>query len=285
MFSRDSYDALRAGGAFVRRADRGALEVSGPDRTTWLQGLLTNDVVAILVGQRAYSAWLTPQGRMITDLWVVARPNDILLDVPASLARALRDRLDELIFAEDVRVEDVSDRIDIVWFGGADHYLERGQSSGLPAREADLEAFDVLRIEEGIPKFLVDMDERTIPLEAGIEDRAISYTKGCYVGQEVIVRVTTRGQGRVARRLVGLLMGSTERDGLIPELAGAAIRASDRDIGRVTSAAVSPQLRRTIALGYVHRDFTEPGTEVRVGGGTATVTSLPFVTPAGGEHP
>ena len=68
--------------------------------------------------------------------------------------------------------------------------------------EVDLDTFEVIRIERGVPRFLADMDEDTIPLEAGIEDRAISFTKGCYVGQEMIVRVTTRGGGRVAKRLV-----------------------------------------------------------------------------------
>ena len=276
MFLLQSYDALRTGAAFVRRIDRGVLKVTGEDRVTWLQGLLTNDVLAIPVGQRGYSAWLTPQGRMITDLWVVVGEDHVLLDVPAPLAARLRDRLDALIFAEDVRVEDVSGEIDIVWFGGTDHYVARGQRAGLPAIETDLDVFDVLRIEAGIPKFLVDMDEHTIPLEAGIEDRAISYTKGCYVGQEVIVRVTTRGQGRVAKRLVGLAV----KKGTVPISVGAPITADDREIGRVTSAAMSPALGRAIALGYVHRDFTDPGTEVRVAGEIAVVSVLPFVAPS-----
>ena len=77
--------------------------------------------------------------------------------------------------------------------------------SSLGAAETTLETLDVLRIEAGRPAFLIDMDEHTIPLEAGIEDRAISFTKGCYVGQEVIVRVMHRGQGRVAKKLVGLI--------------------------------------------------------------------------------
>ena len=71
------------------------------------------------------------------------------------------------------------------------------------AQDVDLDTFEVIRIERGVPRFLVDMNEDTIPLEAGIEDRAISFTKGCYVGQEVIVRVTHRGGGRVAKKLVG----------------------------------------------------------------------------------
>jgi folate-binding protein YgfZ len=144
------------------------------------------------------------------------------------------------------------------------------------ALETTLETLDVLRIEAGRPLFLVDMDEHTIPLEAGIEDRAISFTKGCYVGQEVIVRVLHRGHGRVARKLVGLLLSkdASPRPGDL-------IRSGEREIGRVTSATWSPALEQPIALGYVHRDFIEPGSQVDVHTtevvAHATVTGLPFI--------
>jgi tRNA-modifying protein YgfZ len=142
------------------------------------------------------------------------------------------------------------------------------------AATVDLETALVRRIEAGRPEFLVDMDEDTIPLEAGIEDRAISQTKGCYVGQEIIIRVLHRGQGRVAKRLVGLLLdGNAER--------GNVVRARDRDVGKVTSVAHSATLNRDIALAYVHRDFVAPGTEVSVvtssGEARAEVAALPFV--------
>jgi folate-binding protein YgfZ len=146
-----------------------------------------------------------------------------------------------------------------------------------------LDTLDVLRVEAGRPAFLVDMDEHTIPLEAGLEDRAISFTKGCYIGQEVIVRIMHRGQGRVAKKLVGLLLEGNE-----PPRAASPIVADDREIGRVTSAVRSPALGRAIALGYVHRDFLEPGTPVTVqspgGRLAATVSRLPFV-PAISGHP
>src|SRR5439155_18585633 len=134
------------------------------------------------------------------------------------------------------------------------------------------ETAEVLRVESGIPKFHQDMDEQTIPLEAGIEARAISLTKGCYVGQEVIIRVLHRGHGRVARKLVGLLFA----DGEPPER-GATVLAAGRDVGDVTSAVWSPARQRPIALAYVHRDFIAPGTSVAVEGRSAEVTALPFV--------
>jgi folate-binding protein YgfZ len=139
------------------------------------------------------------------------------------------------------------------------------------AVQLDTLAAEALRVEAGVPRFHRDMDEETIPLEAGIEPRAISLTKGCYVGQEVIIRVLHRGHGRVARKLVGLSF-----DGDAAPAAGAAIRGGDRDIGEVTSSAWSPRLARPIALGYVHRDFIEPGSPVIVEGHPAVVHKLPF---------
>jgi folate-binding protein YgfZ len=275
MFSLDGYRALRTGGGVVRRTDRAVLAVTGADRATWLQGLVTNDVAALAPGDTCYAAYLTPQGRMITDINVFAREDRLLLDVPAPLAGALRDRLDGLIFAEDAQVLDQRTAFD-VWTaiapvdsahagseGGVltDLVVEHGQPPGVSSPEIDLDTFDVVRIERGIPRFLVDMDTDTIPLEAGIEDRAISFTKGCYVGQEVIVRVTHRGGGRVAKKLVR--WHAEASDSVIPP-AGARIFSESRDIGRVTSAAFSPEQAAVVGLGYVHRDFVTPGTEVTV---------------------
>src|SRR5690348_11964319 len=108
MFSLESYKAALERGGVVRRLDRGVLAVTGADRATWLQGLLTNDVESLKDGESKYAAYLTPQGRMITDVNVVARGDRLLLDVPAPLAAGLRDRLDGLIFSEDVQVADES---------------------------------------------------------------------------------------------------------------------------------------------------------------------------------
>lgn len=266
MFSLDGYRALRTSAARVRRTDRGVITLAGRDRATWLQGIVTQDVASMAPGDRRYSACLTPQGRMITDLWVVARPDRLLLDVPAPLAASLRDWLDGLVFAEDVQVTDDSARI-AAWevygpeaqatLAGCLHIVAGDalppEVAALP--EATLDTREVVRIEDGTPKFLVDMDADTIPLEAGIEDRAISFAKGCYVGQEVIVRVTTRGGGRVARKLVRLLVDAGTE---VP----AKLFSGDCEIGRITSAAYSPDQATVVALGYVHRDFAGAGTEV-----------------------
>ena len=159
--------------------------------------------------------------------------------------------------------------------------------AGAGAAELDAETFALLRLEAGRPAFPADMDESTIPLEAGIESRAISQTKGCYVGQEVIVRILHRGQGRVARRLVGLRFDRGDS----PPDAGAALLAADRPdaeaVGAVTTARRSPALGRPIALGYVKRELAAPGTKlVATDGGRrlpAVVTERPFLPlPAAG---
>jgi tRNA-modifying protein YgfZ len=322
MFSTEGYQALRYGAGVVRRSDRGVLSITGRDRLTWLQGLLTNDVAALPIGGVCTAAYLTPQGRMITDLRVLHLADRTLLDVPASLAGQLTAKLDGLLFSEDAQVADVSDSVTIVDVHGpaapmiidqvtrdidaslstvasdspygvpgfsvfvavndADRWVAR--LSGAGGVPTNLETLDVVRVEAGTPAFLIDMDQHTIPLEAGIEDRAISFTKGCYVGQEVIVRVMHRGQGRVARKLVGLTLATGDLPG-----PGDVIAAGDRVVGRVTSAAWSPTLERGIALGYVLRDFIQAGTQldVRAGGGSvsATVSSLPFVSGRAGSQP
>jgi len=141
---------------------------------------------------------------------------------------------------------------------------------------ADAATAEVLRIESGRPLFGAEMDAETIPLEAGIEGRAISFTKGCYPGQEVIVRVVHRGQGRVARRIVGLRV-----DGDVVPARGDGLKSAERESGRVTSAAWSPRAGSVVALAMVHRDAVEPGTRLTVRHAdldlAAVVVPLPFV--------
>ena len=156
---------------------------------------------------------------------------------------------------------------------GYDVYVPAGEAAATRARLVEAGAViasddtaETLRIEAGRPRFGVDMSTDTIPLEAGLEDRAISFTKGCYVGQEVIVRVMHRGHGRVARRLVSIVFST----GAVPSR-GDRIHSGDRIIGEITSAAVSPRHGAPLALGYVQRDHAAPGTEVIVNGSQARV--------------
>lgn len=154
--------------------------------------------------------------------------------------------------------------------------IEVGAPRGLcPVGEAALES---LRIEAGLPRYGADMTEETIPIEAGLEARAISYTKGCYIGQEVIARLKARGH--VNRHLVGLLL----RGAAVPT-PGSPILAGERQVGMVTSSAYSPVLGCPIALGYVRAEAARPGTTVTVREGqemlAGAVAPLPFPARAG----
>jgi folate-binding protein YgfZ len=307
----DEYRALRETAAIGAVAARSAIGVTGKDRAAYLHGLLTNDIQALTPGTGCYAAWLTPQGRMLTDLHVFESGDMILLDVPAAELTPTLQRLEQFHFGEDVQFVDLSQALEAVWVHGplASAVLEavlsevgglaswpeyhnaravlagvavvvaRVSQLGAPgycvyvepaaapdlrraviaagAIEAGAPAIEAARIEAGYPVFGVDMTDDTIPLEAAIEGRAISLTKGCYVGQEVIIRVLHRGHGRVARKLVALRV-----EGACPA-AGARIVAAEKDAGVVTSAAESPRLG-PIALGYVHRDSTTPGTRVDI---------------------
>ena len=317
MFSPEQYRAVHDGAGLVNRSDRGRIRLTGKDRRDYLQGLLTNDIVALSAGSGCYACLLTAQGRMIADMYVVETGEAILIDLEGQLAARVGGHLEQFVFSEDVEVSNVSgsvaqlgvfgpraaavighvlgsqgsapeadltgmrvlDNRTWAWNGapvtvvrrddlgvlGFDLLIGVQHSDALAQAIADAGAMlvdadvaEICRIEIGRPVFGKDMTEDTIPLEAGIEDRAISLTKGCYVGQEIIIRVLHRGQGRVARRLVGL----TFDPAAAAPASGSTIRSGDREIGAVTSAVWSPALQRPIAMGYVRRDFVEPGTAV-----------------------
>ncbi len=302
-----AYFAARESVAYRHRHESGILQVTGAERVTWLNGLLTNDVT----GGPCYAAWLTPQGRMITDMFVVPRADDLLLEVPAALAAALAARLDGMVFAENVRIADASAEIfaleicgpeagralDVVAHSlpspdavtlrpatrpvpGSVAYLSRVAFVGAIEALAhtgidalDDTTADVLRVEGGVPRFLVDMGEDTIPLEAGL-DHAISHTKGCYVGQEIIVHIRDRAHGRVARHLVGLLIDGD----VVPALNQSVLR-DERPVGRITSAVRSVQFDAPVGLATLHRDAAEHGTRVTLEDGTTATVVNPFPPP------
>jgi folate-binding protein YgfZ len=325
-----SYTAARRTAAWIDRSDRGRIVVSGRDRASYLQGLFTNDIAALEAGRGCYAAYLTPQGRMITDVWVYELGDVILLESGAAQKDTLLSRLDQFIFSEDVQLGDVTATFSAVAVVGPESAevvarlsgVSRDVLTALPPHgnrratfadqpiivlrivdtgvagfevlidgsfggvlrnaltiagvpEAGSDVAETLRIEGGVPLFGRDMNEDTIPLEAGLESTAISTTKGCYVGQEVIIRVLHRGHGRVVRHLAGLRF-----DGPAAPASGTAVTVQGRDVGVVTSATVSPVLNRPIALAYLHRDFQENGTRVQVAGSSALVTSMPFVEPS-----
>jgi folate-binding protein YgfZ len=149
--------------------------------------------------------------------------------------------------------------------------LEQGETFGL--RPVGFESFNVHRIEAGLPYYGLDMDENTLPIEAGLEKTAISLNKGCYIGQESVARITYRGH--VNRKLAGLLLSSSRG-----ATKGDKVFKGDQEVGWVTSGAYSPRVQRAIALGYLRREVLDPGASVHIQSADqvieAEVASLPF---------
>jgi folate-binding protein YgfZ len=319
------YHSIGRGAGWLQPSPRGRLRFDGPDAATFLQALVSNDVLALEPGQGAYATYLTPQGRMLADLEVHRRPDSLLCLVPRGRGAELAARFDQLVFSEDVKVTDVSDELTellivgaaaaevvarafgvdfetlvglrelahvtaddaivvrtgearlpvfrlIVPAGQREEAVARLEETGAPV--ISLELVEALRIEAGRPLWGVDLTPETIPLEAGLLDRAISTTKGCYVGQEIIIRVLHRGGGRVAKRLVTLAFDAASSS--MP-VAGAPLTTADgAEAGRLTSVSIAPDGSRAIALGYVGREQAVDGTELILTGTPqhAVVTGL-----------
>jgi folate-binding protein YgfZ len=143
------------------------------------------------------------------------------------------------------------------------------------ATAAGRDTLDALRIEEGIPWYGPDVTEENLLHETGLVARYHSSTKGCYVGQETVARLDARG-GNVNKKLRGLRLSAA----VAP---GAAVRTEGREVGRVTTVALSPR-HGPIALAYLHRGASEPGTTLDADGARAVVEALPFPEAAGGER-
>jgi folate-binding protein YgfZ len=322
----DEWAAVRRRCGLLDAGLRGLLRLTGSDRATFLQGMVSNDVVRLQNGEGTYAALLTQQGKVVSDLRVFVLPDELWLDVPAACAGAVRENLQRYIIADDVEfaVDDgvvplvvvegpQADRVLLavsgesvtglppfahraITFDGVHvraaavtHTAERGYLLfGDPAGAASLwnhcraagaepvgmDAVDVLRIEAGIPWYRRDFDDTTLISEVGLE-AAISYTKGCYLGQEVVERVAARGQ--VHRKLVGLLC-----DGRQVPPPGSKLLRDARECGWITSAVWSPARNAVIALGYARRESWDLGTELNVAlaetSAAARVVGVPFYT-------
>jgi folate-binding protein YgfZ len=155
----------------------------------------------------------------------------------------------------------------------ADKLIAAAKSVG--GQACGWDAFEIARIEAGVPRFGADMDESNIPLECGIEARAVSYNKGCYIGQEVINRI--HSVGHVNKELRGLRLADELKQ--LPAK-GDKLFHGGKEVGQVTSAVISPTLGANIALGYVRREANAPGTELvwrGVDETKAVIVELPFL--------
>lgn len=298
-------DAL--GDAWALRHAVGAVEVSrdvvrasGPDALAFLQGQLSQDLAAMGDGTSAESLVLQPAGKVDALVRVTRRAADEwLLDVDGGFGEAVAARLGRFKLRTrcDLEVLDgwrclavrgaPASEVDLAaagaavvapvdWPGlwGADLL---GPDVAVPPgvrRCTSRDAWEALRIEAGVPRMGAELDERTIPAEAGVVPRAVSFTKGCYVGQELVARIDSRG-GNVPRHLRGIVVGTN----VLPPV-GASVVVDGKAVGALTSVAESAERRAPVALAYVGRAVTPPvAATVAWDGGEvpATVEALPLV--------
>ena len=324
------YWAVRSAAGLIDLTHRGLLQFTGPDRVSFLQGMLSNDLRPLKPFDGQYAAILTQQGKVIADVRLLCSLNSFYLDFWENLKSKILDHLNRYLVADEVEIADRSGEYAMLSIQGpkAEALLRKLVGScELPAQAKqhamvtieqaavcvvndsytgesgfDLiiprsslqtiakslsaigkefgaawvgeEAHNILRIEAGIPRYGVDFSEENLLLEAGLKD-AVSFTKGCYLGQEVVERI--RSRGHVNKKLVGLLVGGSE-----PVSAGDTIFAADKEVGQMTSCALSRALKQTIALGYIQKDYWGTGTAVAIkhtgASIAATVADLPFVT-------
>jgi len=306
-----AYQEAREHAVLFDLSDRGKILVSGPDARTFLHNLCTNDINGLRPGAGCESFFATAQAKAVAYGVIFcsesADPESFWLDLDPGLAEKLVKHLDRFIISEQVELGDRS--ADFAQFHvagpeakavvnraplGKDCTVRQWERIGLPgwditwpiahresvqkslldsgATLAGQDTYEVLRVEAGMPSYGVDIDENRFVVEVGRTKQAISYTKGCYLGQEPIVMA--RDRGHVNRTLLGLRECSATS---LPR--GTKLLREGKEVGEVASSVLSARFGM-IALAYIRRGNQEPGTvvEYTTGGtaGTAVVASLPF---------
>jgi folate-binding protein YgfZ len=284
------------------RSERGKLALSGAGAKEFLHGQVTNDIEALQPGEGCYSAFLTPKGKMLGDLRVLDTGDELLLDTERIALQELFNMIRRFSIGFDVELHKRTLESgllsligpDVVPAPEAEHSHAVVSLGGFCARAirtdvgvdllcdaADLPALiatlalpalsegeaERMRIERGRPRYGIDLDDSVIPQEAGLNDRAVSFTKGCYVGQETVARLFYRGKPN--RSLRGLRCSAQAQ-------AGDRLASDERELGQITSATWSPTFG-PIGLALVRRE-APVGATVSVGenGVTAEVVELPF---------
>jgi tRNA-modifying protein YgfZ len=286
------YELATTAAVVVDRSARGKLLLEGSEVADFLQGQVSNDVEALGAGEGCYATVLTAKGKIRADMRILRGEDFFLLDcepqaLPVlehmvrvySIGRDVRARPDERglwsvigpaargRLGVDVPAEEHSFAAgELGLYVATDLGVDVvGERPDLP--EAGEEVAECLRIERGRPRLGFELGDDVIPQEAGINERAISFTKGCYVGQETVARLFYKGKPN--RHLRGIRLSE-------PAARGDEVHAGERAVGRVGSACVSP-LHGPIALGLLRREV-DPGDRVEVGEGriAAEVVELPF---------
>jgi hypothetical protein len=283
----------------VERVDRGTLTVTGPERFSWLNGVLSCDALAAETTGAVWGLALTKVGKILADVVVLNAGDQACLSVPAARARTLCEWLEGFLIMEDADIADVTE--DWAWFDlygpGATACAEQLATDGRFASEVDFgpwiqaavvaapraqrqrclevatalrlgvmdaDAWQQFRVANFLPVYGADFDDKRSPHEASLDRRAVSWDKGCYLGQEAVCMQDMRG--KVKRRLVTLMLGAT-----VPPAPGAAVLVDDGDIGYITSSARASDGRAT-AIALVKAAYSAAGTHLSVEGAEAEVT-------------
>lgn len=224
---------------------RDFVRVTGPDAQVYLQGQLSQDIDGLQVGDSAFSFILQPQGKVDAYVRVTRVEDAYVLDVDAGWGEALVVRLARFKLRTKADIELLADWrcVAIVSDDGAvtEHV---GTDVAVEGAEGDPLDYEVLRIKAGVPRMGSEIDEKTIPASLGVVDRSVSFTKGCYTGQELVARIDSRG-GNTPTRLVGVRGATTPGDTLVID---------GREVGRITSA------QGDVALAFLRRDVVLPAT-------------------------
>ena len=283
MIATTEYELLTESAGLIDRSDRAKFVVRGSEAGDFLQGQVSNDVEALAPGTGCYAVILNHKGKLRTDLRVLRGPDFFWLDTEAIGHAVLEHMLRTYTVGRDVQWEDLTrDHATLSLLGpaaetfadpappAAEHsFADSGAGlwvrTDLGVEAVSEEAADCVRIESGRPRLGYDMDAETMPQEAGINERAVSFTKGCYVGQETVARLHYKGKPN--RHLRGLRLGE-------PAERRTEILLGDKVVGRLASTCVSPR-HGPIALALLRREAA-PGDTVLVAGAEARVVELPF---------
>jgi aminomethyltransferase len=289
------YEALATGVAWIDLTERGRVKVRGRDRARLLHNVSSNEIKKLAPGSGCYAFLLSPQGRIQADLELLCLEDHFLIDTEPDLREKVMAHILRYKVADQVELEDVTGSTIALGIEGPGAEAMREQVSdgtvapfsltGQPGfrvygnREAAAEwirrleaagaiaatAEDArrIRIENGKPRYGVDIFDTTLPQESQ-QMHAVSFQKGCYIGQEIVERI--RARGHVNRRLVRLAI---EGDAEVP--AGTKVIAGEKEAGEVTTSVYSPRTHHVAAMAYVRAEYLEPGTALAVAGRAATL--------------
>jgi folate-binding protein YgfZ len=271
--------------SFLDLSARAKFRITGTDRLRFLNGQITNDLRKASETAAIEACVLNARGKMDAHIFVCALGESFLVDAEPNLREKLRARLERYVIADDVQIKDVTDQFSLFHvlaeespkYGrivsvrrfaepGWDIWIDAGRHDAVWQQLSSAFAFldsaaaEVMRIQQGIPRSGHELTEEIIPIEANLEQRAIDYQKGCYIGQEVISRIKMSGQTN--KRLCGLV--SLDDIPLQPGMRLAAPSIAGKEVGWITSATHSERLGKEIALGYVKRGFKNAGTRLDV---------------------